>query len=192
MVKSTQDVASDDATAALNGPAMWGVFVQAEMGPCRVAIRSVFLQDTPKMRLAPHDHVVKTLTSDRADCALQIFVLPWRSSRDRWPNPPREHLAISAVIVAAEKRRAVSQGKASVIWWANHCAVGFMVTPIHKMLFRPTPRMTNATDVQSSALDQKSLPLQLHRRDCAEMSSSLAKAVSVPGACISKQSTARQ
>ena len=72
MVKSAQDVASDDAAAALNGSAMWGIFLQAEMGPCRVVIRSVFLQDAPKMGLAPHDHVVKTLTSDRADCALDI------------------------------------------------------------------------------------------------------------------------
>jgi putative SOS response-associated peptidase YedK len=80
MVKSAQDVASDDAAAALNGSAMWGVFLQAEMGPCRVVIRNIFHQDTPKMGLAPHDHVVKTLTSDR-DCALDISVLPWRSRR---------------------------------------------------------------------------------------------------------------
>ena len=111
MVKSAQDVASDDAAATLNGSAMWGIFLQAEMGPCRVVIRSVFLQDAPKMGLAPHDHVVKTLTSDRADCALDISVLPWRSRRDRAvanahrPNPPREYLAISAVIVADEKGR---------------------------------------------------------------------------------------
>jgi hypothetical protein len=52
------------------------------MGPRRVVIRSVFLQDAPKMGLA-HDHVVKTLTSDRANCALDISVLPWRSRRDR-------------------------------------------------------------------------------------------------------------
>jgi hypothetical protein len=35
MVKSTQGVASDDAAAALNRSTMWGIFVQAEMGPCR-------------------------------------------------------------------------------------------------------------------------------------------------------------
>jgi len=35
MVKSAQDVASDDAAATLNGSAMWGIFLQAEMGPCR-------------------------------------------------------------------------------------------------------------------------------------------------------------
>src|SRR6266496_465087 len=109
MVKSAQDVASNDAAAALNGSVMWSIFLQAEMGPCRVVIRSVFLQDAPKMGLAPHDHVVKTLASDRADCALDISVLPWRSRRDRAianahrPNPPREHRAISAVVVADEK-----------------------------------------------------------------------------------------
>jgi hypothetical protein len=69
MVKSTQDVASDDAAAALNGSAMGSIFLEAEMGPCRVVITGVFLQDAPKMGLAPHDHVVKTLTSDRADRA---------------------------------------------------------------------------------------------------------------------------
>ena len=31
MVKSAQDVAGDDAAAALNGSAMWGIFLQAEM-----------------------------------------------------------------------------------------------------------------------------------------------------------------
>jgi hypothetical protein len=30
MVKSPQDVASDDAAAALNGSAMWGIFLQAD------------------------------------------------------------------------------------------------------------------------------------------------------------------
>jgi len=111
MVKSTQDVAGDDAAAALNGPAMWGILLQAEMSPCLIVIESIFLQDTLKMGLAPHDHVVKTLTSDRADCALDISVLPWRSRGDRAvanahrPNPPREYLAISAVIVAYEKGR---------------------------------------------------------------------------------------
>jgi hypothetical protein len=111
MVKSAQDVARDYAAMALNGSAMWGIFLQAEMGPCRVVIRSIFLQDTPKMGLAPHDHVVKTLTSDRADCALDMSVLPWRSRRDgavanaHRPNPSREHLAISAIIVADEKGR---------------------------------------------------------------------------------------
>ena len=83
MVKSAEDVASDDAAAALNGSAMWGIFLQAEMGSCRVVIRNIFLQDTPKMGFTPHDHVVKTLTSDRADCALDISILPWRSRRDR-------------------------------------------------------------------------------------------------------------
>ena len=118
MVKSAQDVASDDAAAALNRSAMWSIFLQAEMGPCRVVMRSVFLQDAPKMGLAPHDHVVKTLTSDRADCALDISVLPWRSRRDRAianahrPNPPREHRAISAVVVADEK------GRGRVTWIA--------------------------------------------------------------------------
>jgi len=29
MMKSAQDVAGDDAAAALNGPAMWGIFLQA-------------------------------------------------------------------------------------------------------------------------------------------------------------------
>ena len=61
MVESAQDVAGDDAAAALNRSAMWGIFLQAEMGPCRVVIRSVFLQDALKMGLAPHDYVVKTL-----------------------------------------------------------------------------------------------------------------------------------
>jgi hypothetical protein len=28
MMKSAQDVASDDAAAALNGPAIWGIFLQ--------------------------------------------------------------------------------------------------------------------------------------------------------------------
>jgi hypothetical protein len=41
MVKSAQDVASDDAAAALNRSAMWGIFLQAEMGPCRVVISGV-------------------------------------------------------------------------------------------------------------------------------------------------------
>ena len=117
MMKSAQDVAGDDAAAALNRSAMWGIFLQTEMGPCRVVIRSVFLQHTSKMGLAPHDHVVKTLTSDRADCALDISVLPWRSRRDRAvanahrPNPPREYRAISAVIVADEKGRDRVPGK---------------------------------------------------------------------------------
>lgn len=54
MVKSAQDVAGDDAAAALNGSATWGIFLQAQMGPYLVVIESVFLQDASKMASRSH------------------------------------------------------------------------------------------------------------------------------------------
>ena len=127
------------------------------------------------MGLAPHHPVVKTLTSDRADCALDISVLPWRSRRDRAvanahrPNPPREYLAISAVIVADEKGRGCVPWKGFGDLVANDCAVGFVATPIQKMFLRPTPSMTNANRRSKVSVKRlKSLPLQFHRRDCAD------------------------
>ena len=41
MVKSAQDVAGDDAAAVFNGSAMWGVFLQAEMGACREKVQQL-------------------------------------------------------------------------------------------------------------------------------------------------------
>ena len=43
MVKSAQDVASHDATAALNGSAIWGIFLQAEMRAFTERLTSDFL-----------------------------------------------------------------------------------------------------------------------------------------------------
>ena len=45
MVKSTEDIASDDAAAVLNGPVKWRIFPQAEVGPRSVIIRSVKGED---------------------------------------------------------------------------------------------------------------------------------------------------
>ena len=61
MVKSAQDVARDDAAAALNGSAMWGIFLQAEMGPCLKC-------DWPDRRRRPATQYVELIAENNHLC----------------------------------------------------------------------------------------------------------------------------
>ena len=52
------------------------VLVEAEMRSASVVVEKVRREDAPKMRLVHDDDVVETLPSDRADHALDVWILP--------------------------------------------------------------------------------------------------------------------
>ena len=98
-----------DDPAPLDWPT--SVLVNSEMSPRRVVICGVCLQDMPKMRLTPDDHMVEAFTADRPDRTFDVSILPWRSGRDgvianaHYSKPPSERLAIGTIIVTDEKAR---------------------------------------------------------------------------------------
>jgi hypothetical protein len=53
------------------------VLSEAEVRSGRVVVIEIRVQDALQMRGVPHDDVVQTLSSDRADDPLHISVLPW-------------------------------------------------------------------------------------------------------------------
>jgi hypothetical protein len=60
---------------------IWRVFLKAEMRSAPMIILAVELEDAPEMRLVDDDHVIETLSSDRADQAFDIRILPWTCRR---------------------------------------------------------------------------------------------------------------
>jgi hypothetical protein len=64
MVKSTQNISGNDATAALDGPAVRRVFAQSEMGSRGIIVKGISAQDSVQMCLVAHDHVVEAFASD--------------------------------------------------------------------------------------------------------------------------------
>jgi hypothetical protein len=98
-----------------------------------------------------HDQMIGTLAPDRPDQALTMAVLPRRTEcvgRSRMPiawmrraNTPPKALSLSRTIYVG----GLSQGNASVIWHANHSAVGCRVTANYSSSCRrPWPRTRNA------------------------------------------------
>src|SRR3954468_23338381 len=73
-----------------------------------IVVMRVRAQHMTQMTLSEHDHMIKTLASDRADQTFDIAVLPRRSRRCRSvanahrSNAARKCLAVDAVPVADE------------------------------------------------------------------------------------------
>jgi hypothetical protein len=60
---------------------IWRVFLEAEVRSAPMIILAVGLEDAPEMRFVDDDHVIETLSSDRADQAFNIRILPWTRRR---------------------------------------------------------------------------------------------------------------
>ena len=60
-------------------PRLGAILVQREMRAALVVIVKVCRQHTAQVTLIEDDNVIKTFAADRADDALDIGVLPWRS-----------------------------------------------------------------------------------------------------------------
>jgi hypothetical protein len=63
----------------LYGPRLGAILVQREMRAASVVIVKVCRQHSAQVTLIGDDNVVKTFAADRADDALDIGVLLWRS-----------------------------------------------------------------------------------------------------------------
>ena len=63
----------------LYGPRLGAILVQREMRPAPVVITKVRRQHTAQVTLIEDDDVIETFAADRADDALDVGILPWRS-----------------------------------------------------------------------------------------------------------------
>jgi hypothetical protein len=59
MMEPAQDWNRGDAADLLGTAKIWSIFVQREMRPDLIVVRSVSLQDVAQVRFAEHDEVVK-------------------------------------------------------------------------------------------------------------------------------------
>jgi hypothetical protein len=60
-------------------PRLGAILVQREMRPAVVVILKVLGQHMAQVTLIEDDDVIETFAADRADDALDIGILPWRS-----------------------------------------------------------------------------------------------------------------
>ena len=63
----------------LYGPGLWTILAEREMCPALVVILKIIRQHTAQVTLIEDDDVIEAFATDRADDALDIGVLPWRS-----------------------------------------------------------------------------------------------------------------
>src|SRR5215831_18474641 len=63
----------------LYGPGFRTILAEREMCPALVVILKISQQHTAQVTLIEGDNVIETFAADRADDALDIGVLPWRS-----------------------------------------------------------------------------------------------------------------
>lgn len=55
---------------------IWRVFLEPEVRSTPMIVPAVRREDTPEMRFVHDDDVIETLSSDRADRALDVRILP--------------------------------------------------------------------------------------------------------------------
>src|SRR5258708_4924150 len=72
-----------DAAGLLPPSKIWSVFIQGEMGPDLIVVKSVVLQNATQLRFVEHDQVIEAFAPNRADETLEVAVLPRRARRGR-------------------------------------------------------------------------------------------------------------
>src|SRR5260221_4493693 len=115
------------------------VLVDRKVRASRVIVCRVRSQQMAKMPLAEHDNVVKTFPPDRTDRPFTISVLPRRSRRG-WPIPnahrPKaadKDVAVDGVALTNDVSRRYFPTIGLVNWCEIHSAVGYAVTPSHRI-----------------------------------------------------------
>ncbi len=81
MMQAAQEWNRRDVADRLHAPEVRRIFLQREMDPNLVVIRSVGLQDATQVRLVELHYVVEAVAADRSDEALDVAVLPRRAGR---------------------------------------------------------------------------------------------------------------
>ena len=95
----------------LDGTSIWAVFVERQMGARVVIVVGVRDQNPAEVPLVNHDYMVKTLAANRADDALDVGILPWRSWRrndlcdPHDPSPLPKGFCVRLVAVAQQVER---------------------------------------------------------------------------------------
>ena len=81
---------------------IWRVFLEAKVRSAPMIVPPVRLEDAPEMRLVDDDHVIETLSSNRADQAFDIRILPWTRRRGNdFGEAHASHSALKHVAVDA-------------------------------------------------------------------------------------------
>jgi hypothetical protein len=109
-----------DHTAApgrINVSVIWTVHAQPLMGPPPMVVVEVAGEDALQLPLVEHDHVIEALAADRADKALDEWILPWRLGGDDdffdadVPHAATEMLAVDAVAITQQEAWCFIPGK---------------------------------------------------------------------------------
>lgn len=101
----------------LYGPRLGAILVQREMRATSVVILKICPQHSAQVTLIEDDNVIETFAADRADDALDIGILPWRSRcrNDLFDchrlDTIAEGLPIRSVAVAQQKARRGVRGR---------------------------------------------------------------------------------
>ena len=86
-------------------PVIGRVFFEPEVRPTAVIVPDVGTENAPKMRLVQDDHVIEALSSERADHAFDVRILPGTRGRGgdfgdaHTSDAPLEHGAMDAVSI---------------------------------------------------------------------------------------------
>ena len=99
-------------------PVIWCVFLKPKVRSAPMIVPAVGREDAPEMRLVDDDHVIETLSSDRADQAFDIRILamdsPARRRLRRCPCQPvgagRRRRRRVSISVQPTRRRIVWKG----------------------------------------------------------------------------------
>jgi len=59
MTEPAEDGYGCDSPDLLRSPKIWSIFIQREMGPDLIVVRTVGLQDTAQVGFAEHDEMVE-------------------------------------------------------------------------------------------------------------------------------------
>jgi hypothetical protein len=137
MVEPAKNRMRDDVSEPLDRACAGRVLPNRNVSSHFIIVGGVFRKNSPQVLCVGHDQMISAFTSDRSDQALNISVLPGRAERGRPARMPIARTrALNAPPNALSLSRmryfgALSHGNASVIWCANHSAVGFRVTENH-------------------------------------------------------------
>jgi hypothetical protein len=130
MVQSAKNRMRNDVSELLDLARVGRVFPERNMSSHLNIIGGIVRKNSSKVFCVEHDQMISALAPNRPDQAFDIPILPGRTQRSGPSRIPIARTrALNAVPNAPSLSRmryfgAVSHGHASMIWRANHSAVG--------------------------------------------------------------------
>src|SRR5450759_975914 len=153
VMQSAQDCMCDDVPEAVYRAPVRRILSERNMRTPPIIIGGEFRKNPPKVFFVEHDQMIGALAPDRPDQTFNMAILPFCQGERNDVGRSRMPIAWMRRVNMLPKARslsrtmyagALSQGNASVIWRANHSAVGCRVTANHNNCRRPWPKIRNA------------------------------------------------